>query len=204
MRYLLIILFVLAGKPVLAQCIEEEGDVFDYRLTGISIEGSTNVSRFSFLYNNIPIEPQYSELQSDMEANGLADFKIPLMLFEGSVPAMKDDFLKLLKAEKYPEVVVAIERNRFHCNTADVRGEKNINLIVILAGVKRAVPANFRSHLDRDNNLILTGNTKFLLSDFNLDPPQKALGLIQVRNEVLIKFDIVIEDLVNKGVQATK
>jgi hypothetical protein len=204
MRYLLIILFVLAGKPVLAQCIEEEGDVFDYRLTGISIEGSTNVNRFSFLYNNIPIEPQYSELQSAPEENGLADFIIPLTLFEGSVPAMKDDFLRLLKAEKYPEVVVAIERNRFNCSTADISGEKNVNLIVILAGVKRAVPAHFRSHLDRDHNLILTGNTKFLLSDFNLDPPEKALGLIQVRNEVFIKFDIVIEDLVNKGVQATK
>jgi len=202
-KYLLTILIFLIGKPVLSQCIDDEGEMYDYRLTGISIEGSTNINRFSFSYNNPPISPAKIDTLKTIEGWGMVDFKIPLESFQGSVPAMKNDFMVLLKANEYPEVVVAIEEDKLNCTSDDVIAD-DIKLTVVLAGVRRAVPADFKSYVNSDEKMILSGSTKFLLSDFHLEPPEKALGLIQVRNEVFIKFDIVIKDLTNDGVQALK
>jgi len=199
LRYVLIGLLFLIGKPVLSQCIDGEGEVYDYQLTGISIEGSTNINRFSFLYDDSPITSDPVETEYSNEEDSTVDFKIPLQSFDGSIPAMKSDFLELLKADEYPEVVVAIDRDRFNCG-GELTAE-NVSLTVTLAGIRKAIPADFISYVN-DEKLILSGSTKFLLSDFKLDPPQKALGLIHVRNEVFIKFDIVIEDLTNTGIQA--
>ena len=197
-------MIVFLGKPVLSQCIGDEDDIYGYRLTDISIEGSTNLNRFSFLYENPPIAPVKRDSGKDITGSEGVDFSIPLRSFRGTVPAMKNDFLSLLKADEYPEVVVAIRDDMLNCSSTNPDIEK-ITLTVILAGVKRSVPAEFTTFLGPDRKLVLRGRTTFLLSDFRIEPPQKALGLIQVSNEVFIKFDIVVEDgFINNGIQATK
>lgn len=204
MKYLFAILILFHGKPVLSQCIDDKEDIYGYSLTDISIEGSTNVNRFSFLYENQPISPVKRDSVIGIGGSEGVDFSIPLRSFRGTVPAMKDDFLSLLRADEYPDVVVAIRDNMLNCSSSDTNIEK-ITLTVILAGVKRSVPAEFTTFLGPDNKLVLRGSTKFYLSDFSIDPPQKALGLIQVSNEVFIKFDIVVEDgFINNRIQATK
>lgn len=203
MKFYLAILIFLIAKPVLPQCIGDEEGMYDYRLTGISIEGSTNVNRFSFLYENPPITPVIRDSVKDDEGYDGVDFSIPLRSFTGTVPAMKEDFLDLLKADTYPEVVVALENNLLNCLPGPAGSEK-ITLTVILAGVRRLVSADFVTLAAPDRKIVLRGSTRFLLSDFKLDPPQKALGLIHVNNEVIIKFDIVVGDGLNNRIQATK
>ena len=195
---LLTIAVILAGHTSFSQCAGDSYMDYSYCLSEISIEGATNVNNFSFSYENPLMGSGTSTLASNVcyhEPTGSEnmDFNIPLKSFRGSNPAMRNDFLDLLKAAEYPEVVVGLEKNEFDC-IASGKASENIDLIVTLAGVKRSVHADYSTHRDANNRLVLSGITRFSLTDFKLHPPEKALGLIRVKNEVFIKFDIVIQN----------
>jgi len=40
----------------------------------------------------------------------------------------------------------------------------------------------------------IVGFVKIHLKDFNLEPPQKMIGLVQVQEKISIKFDVIISD----------
>ena len=193
-----VILMALTFRTGMAQCVDDAYTNYSYCLGEISIEGSTNVNHFSFSYENPVMTKNTSALASNIcyhEPTGTnrMDFDIPLNSFKGSNPAMRNDFLDLLKAGIYPDVTVGINKNEFDCIASGSPSEK-IDLEVMLAGVKKSVQANYTTFRDTENRIVLSGITNFLLSDFHLEPPEKALGLIRVRNEVFIKFDIVIQN----------
>lgn len=195
MKNILVIWMLLCSIPVMPQCLDNIYEDYDYCLREISIEGSTNVNNFTFWYEN----PLYSNALNNENNctyepdSGIMDFNIPVQSFRGSISAMRNDFLTLLKASEHPEIIVGIEKKEFDCIASGISADY-IDLLVTLAGTQKAVHANYSTRFDSNNRIVLSGATRFLLSDFQLVPPEKALGLVRVQNEVFIKFDIVISN----------
>ena len=122
---------LICSHVTLSQCPEQTSQNYDYCLKEISIEGSTNVNSFSFSYEN----PFFSDVMvvndfchHQEPETGLMDFSIPVQSFRGSIPAMRKDFLTLLKAWEYPEIIVGIEKNEFDCITSGIHKDR-INLM---------------------------------------------------------------------------
>lgn len=177
----------------MTQCLDRTDDDYRYHLRDISIEGASNVNTFAFWYEN-PLQNNSSGEDEGCypeKDTCMVDFNIQVNLFKGSNPVMRNDFLTLLKASEYPEIIVGIEKNTFDCIATGVYTDK-MAMVITLAGTKKAVHADYSAYTGKDNRIIVSGQTKFLLTDFKLNPPEKALGLVRVQNEVFIKFDIII------------
>jgi hypothetical protein len=85
---------------------------------------------------------------------------------------MKEDFLDLLKADTYPEVVVALENNLLNCLPGPAGIEK-ITLTVILAGVRRSVSADFVTLSATDRKIVLRVAPGSCSAILNLIPRKK-------------------------------
>lgn len=61
-----------------------------------------------------------------------------------------------------------------------------------LHGVTRQVEFPLRWEQNRDR-LQVRGTKKLLLRDFNIEPPQVAMGTIKVRNEFEVVYDLKLQ-----------
>ncbi|MBN1158619.1 MAG: YceI family protein [Bacteroidales bacterium] len=175
------------------KCPDPEDHDYEYHLQGIRIEGATNINNFEFMYES-PLPVSFATEHTDCYSKPdtcLMDFSIPVQSFRSSIPAMRNDFLALLKASEYPEIVVAVQKSSFDCIAGGTFIDQ-LDMIITLAGTKKALHADYSILTGPENRITVSGETKFLLTDFQLEPPEKAMGLVRVLNEVFIKFDIVI------------
>jgi len=196
LKFILIILLLFEIGTVNSQCFDEQNFEYSYCLGELRIEGSTNLNSFIFFWENSLVNQKNVNIKTKICENNNSEnlnFNIPLQSFEGGNQAMRNDFLQLVKASEYPLVAVGLEKIEPECEDS-AKQIKIIDLSVTLAGVKKTVQADYTSRTDSENRLIISGNTSFLLTDFQLEPPEKAMGLIRVKNEVFIKFDIVIQN----------
>lgn len=187
---------LLCNVTGFTQCPEVGNREYDYYLKEISIKGTTNINNFTFSYEN-PL-PTYPIIKNDMcysePDTCIMDISIPVHSFTGSVPAMRNDFLTLLKASEYPEITVGVEKSIFDCIATGAHPD-NMEMVITLAGVQKTIHVYYSTSSDSNTGIIISGNTQLMLTDFHLDPPEKALGLVRVKNEVFIKFDIVISNI---------
>ena len=164
-----------------------------FYLKSISIHGKTNVNSFHFSFDStithqvkLPDNPHNLE-----EKNDKVQFQIPVRAFRSGNQMMRNDFMKLLKATQYPNIRVDIEKDKL----IDIlRGMylSDLNMDLTLAGESESVQSQYDIQYDSTDQLLLEGLTNINLNDFRLDPPQKMLGLVQVKNTILIKFDIIL------------
>ncbi len=173
---------IMAGNP----CAE---NIF-YSLQNISIIGHTNINSFWL---------KYSENKSPQRATDVAEtpnlktrsitIAIPARNFVFSNRLMRNDFLSLIHADKFPDINIQLQGFKGLANLKNDSSE--IMLVnITLAGVKRAMSVYCNITRNSDNHFILSGSQLIKLSDFNLVPPSKFLGLVKVNNELIINFEI--------------
>jgi polyisoprenoid-binding protein YceI len=179
-------------SDVLGQNLAES--VFSYKscyLQYIKIEGETNVSDFTLSFdnsraNNIEVA---EKINSDNSRRSFIEFKIPVQSFKGANPLIENDFRDLLDASNHPEIIVEIERRILEY----INHSRNsaINFSLTIAGKTQGIRGEYITKL-RDESIILSGNAEIRLSDFSISPPQKMFGMLQVKDIIIIKFDILI------------
>jgi hypothetical protein len=169
----------------------------------VSIEGSSNINSFFFTYLNL--KEKATHLPSDEYIlrydGGILDFRIPVKAFKGSNPAMTSDFMELLKAKNFPSVSVGFEKSKFDAMSS-YDSPSYLNLHITLAGVTKEIKARCSLYNTSDNKQYVSGFTQFNLTDFYLEPPRKAFGLIRVKDMVTIQFDIFITS--SKAIQTAQ
>lgn len=112
--------------------------------------------------------------------------------FECAIKAMSKDLQKTLNAEEFPclhlqinEIVIAEDAKEIE--NLDVKA----NVTVSLAGVTRdAIIEDGQVINHSENSLTLKGSKLLLMTDFEIEPPTKFLGLIRVTNELEVQFEI--------------
>jgi hypothetical protein len=135
----------------------------------VSINGSTNVSKFQCLNN---------KFRSEVGLYSFSDKKLPYIIlnvtdFDCGNKMMTKDFQKILSAEKYPQMTI-----------------KFLNFTNIQKKFLAVVEVKMMNQSKRYNvifvivNKKLVGRKKVKFSDFNITPPKKMGGMIVVKDDL--------------------
>jgi hypothetical protein len=164
-------------------------------LSFINITGNTNINNFEFKMdfstNGDVVKSHEIVNVSDREKSEIFEIFIPVKNFETNNKLIYRDFLELLQAEKYPEIIIGIpysQLQKFLSGQSDSISEMRITIAGVtrkynIPGLVSSCPAG---------NLFINGIKNIKLTDFNLDPPEKFQGLIKVKNQVKINFGFVL------------
>ena len=162
------------------------------QLANVRIDGSTNINQFHFYYN-YPQEENFSLTPISADTNSYADdslvFYIPIDKIDASNPAMLSDFKELLKASKYPKIKITINNDEL-LNLFTSRNVENIPLDISIAGITNSYESPVEVSTNEENRIVVKGRTRIQLTDYNISPPRRFLGMIRVKDEVFINFEI--------------
>lgn len=160
------------------------------QLAKVRIDGSTNVNQFHFYYDH-PLTENFSfaVLPTDSTRLDSLSFFIPIEHIDASNPAMFDDFKELLKASEYPKIQITIsDAELLHIFTS--RDVKNIPIDITIAGMTNDYVSPIEVVSREENQFVVKGRTRIQLTDYNISPPRRFLGMIRVKDEVFINFEI--------------
>lgn len=159
--------------------------------SSLMVRGTTNVNTFSCGYNinkfKNPIHISYKIEDSKMKFTKTA-LVLDNNCFDCGGKAINKDFQSILKSDKYPQIILLLkEINSFE------NEEVKASLDIQIAGVTKMykVPVKFK----KSNNLLVTGDLNLNLTDFNIHPPKKFLGLIVVEDRIDIYFQLAVKEI---------
>lgn len=184
MRFLLIFLAFFIGITEL----QAQEDFRDIKLrtlpeSTLLIAGSTNVNKFDCHFNiELISEPTTIKLIESSNKIIFDHVKLQLLTtgFDCGNKRMNSDFQDLLVAEHYPEIVIEIDKAELISSTYI-----KVNIIVQIANKNKRYELPVKINNDR-----FQGKFKINIRDFGLEPPKKALGLIQVDEMIEVQFDM--------------
>lgn len=152
------------------------------------IKGKTNVNSFKCDFNLKQIEnpiPLYYQIKDNKLVFDQAKLVLDNQCFDCGSKAINKDFNKLLKTETYPEIKLhlkEINKTNKKENTVTAKVE------IFIAGKTQSytLPVTIKDK----QALCVYGKLKLNITDFGLEAPKKALGLIVVSNEIEINFNL--------------
>jgi Neuraminidase (sialidase) len=162
-----------------------------FALKSVRIKGQTNVNRFRLTYN----AQQAKELSipgHDM-TSGEISFRIPVESFESKNPMLTRDFIRFMQAEEHPYIRVKIRKKQLQALLRD-KNDRQLPLRVIMAGETQQASGRYYIQNHTGNGMLIEGSVQLNLEDFNLEPPQKMMGLIQVKDRIFINFDVILSN----------
>ncbi|MBS1663390.1 MAG: YceI family protein [Bacteroidetes bacterium] len=168
--------------------------------SSISINGRTNISRFSCGV------PQYTEPDTIKFLNegcrgktsGIplcGILKINIADFDCRNRMMTGEFKKTLQYQKYPHLKIIFlnleKMPDFGTKPEFLKGQ----VIIELAGVSKQLEIDYTAAKENDQSVTLTGMRQISFSDFNLDPPTKMGGLVRVNEIIDVQFLLCLRKL---------
>lgn len=159
--------------------------------SSLRILGKTNVNTFKCRYdiNEIrdPLPVGYTAINNTLIFNS-AILRLRNENFDCGGKMINSDFNKLLNTPRYPEVIIALEKVSPHPRIKD-------NYIAAVAITISGVTNHYDMFLKvvPEHDLKVKGVLELLLPDFNLTPPEKALGMIRVKEDLVIEFLLDLE-----------
>lgn len=159
----------------------------------LGITGSTNVNSFNcnLVFSNIntQVKALYQKSGNKIKFQD-ANLKLANECFDCGSRMMNSDFLEMLNSKNYPNITLDLKEITINPK----KSSENIALLNIsLAGCSKLYSVWLNvNELDHINAI---GCLKLKLSDFNLEPPKKVLGLVVVDDAIEIALDLKIKAL---------
>lgn len=157
-----------------------------YRFDDIQITGKTNVNDFHMRYR----EQEFCKIPDSLKTgNGMLGIDIPAKQVQADSKMMKNDFLNLIHAKKYPTINIEIKHDDIQSSLMTTSSKKDIE--IEMNGVTRKFLCQTYAEHCYNDRYCLIGKLKIKLSDFGIDPPHKFFGLVKVQDEIFINFRIL-------------
>ncbi len=185
------IFFIVWLQPVKGQNYTQ-----DILMPGCTLKicGITNVNSFNLTClassNTIKIYPvvTLSGIQNLQEYK--VDLNLPVNSFEADNPGIKNDFIDLVKGKSFPTMHIYI--THFNMSTsAKCDKDSCANVEITIGGVNRNYSVKFHT-TNNAKEIVTSGHEKLNIRDFNLEPPKKFFGLIQVKETIDIDFRLYL------------
>lgn len=164
----------------------------------VRIQGSSNVNNFTFEQRGpFVTKPLFVELFENSNHDLVNPISLPIEInkFQCDNRLMKRDFFHTLNAEIYPFMTITITKIYLPNQLSPKENttlKGNVNILVTLSGKSCDYQIPFLLVSDR-NKLSIMGQKKMFFSDFNLTPPSKLFGAIQVNNDLLISVNLIVK-----------
>lgn len=155
------------------------------------IKGESNINNFSCLYDNDEIKKTIP-IKYTVEGDKIRFDKTVLLLnntfFDCGGNGINRDLRKTLNTEDYPQIALTLNE----IEKTEDPSKINAEIAIKIAGISH----NYRIPIEiiKNQNLIVNGQLKIKLTDFNLNPPKKLFGIIAVDNKIEITFNLEIEE----------
>jgi hypothetical protein len=194
--FIFLILFILFVDQSVVQSANSYVAKIDEN-SHISIKGRSNVNTFVFEQKGPFMSDQINvSFTDDGKHDILKPISMPIEIkkFDCDNKLMKRDFFKTLNADLYPYLTITISKIELQNNAlvkenSTVRG--NVHVSIKLAGVLCDYSIPFFM-MAKKNKLMIVGEKKLAFSDFNLSPPAKFFGAIQVDNDLEISVNLMV------------
>lgn len=161
----------------------------------LSIDGSSNINKFTCEIREY-VNPDTLKHVSDPSRNKYifsdSRLTVDLKSFDCHHKYITADFRKMLKADKYPHIIIHfISLDEFH-QQGTVKGLVDIEL----AGRKKRMEVLYNCTSIGGSQLKLIGERRMKFTDFELQPPSKLGGLIRINEEILVHFNLYFRKIV--------
>ncbi|MEH6407800.1 MAG: YceI family protein [Leeuwenhoekiella sp.] len=187
MKHMFYFLAILFSVNLGAQNIDYSKMVInDLKESDLFIIGKTNVNTFTCLFN-INYLKKCQEVFY-IENDGEFNFKNAVLVLDtqgfdcGSKPINRD-FNKLLQTDEYPEITIEVRKAQI--------AETGANAIVAIGIAGKALEYKVPVTIINTPKTHFKGVLQLKLSDYELELPKKLFGLIEVKDEIEIHFNIV-------------
>jgi hypothetical protein len=190
-RFLLIIL--LPYCPVKGQADLHAYNAWSACQGYINISGESNINTFDLDKELAPYDLSAQDLEL-MVGSGSEQYeiKIPVVGFSCRNPIIYRDFVKLLKADRYPDII--IELNYYQLEKMIFQlGGKEAEFKITLAGLSRKYRIDCSINQCGKSAFYISGSKEIDLEDFKLEPPSKLNGLIELNRKVNINFGFIFD-----------
>ncbi|GAB4231262.1 MAG: hypothetical protein Tsb0034_03480 [Ekhidna sp.] len=161
----------------------------------ISIHGETNVNKFNCEVNKPSLND--SIVVKNIWSNQKLEFQGLKLIykvgdFKCGIRAMEPDFRELLKAEEEPFVVLQLNAITLHPNNdAFERLDVEADVDIFIAGVRRQIVVQHGQVINHSSaHMTFKGDKQLLMTDFDIEPPAKFLGMVKVANDIRVEFAI--------------
>lgn len=164
----------------------------------LQITGHTNVNSFTCQYQGEFYQDTLSVTATkgnDMWHVQNAVLALETKRFDCHNPLMNADLLDLLQAEKYPQILIQLisvpEKGAQRLKSSAVNTIP-VKVNIFMAGKERQYMLNVKRQQNASTSLY-TGHLDLNITDFGLCPPKKMLGLVTVKEQVSIDFNVAFK-----------
>ena len=158
----------------------------------LTITGDTNINTFLCNFNTAPIlhnkNLRYTVNKAEISFEN-AKLRLEDQGFDCGNKSINRDFQKLIQSDKYPEIILEIKKIYF-----ETSNHAKAEVIISIAGKhkKYKIPVEIiNSPTPR-----YKGNLQLNINDFELTPPKKIFGLIEVKEDIEINFNLIVENTI--------
>ncbi|NGX85073.1 YceI family protein [Aequorivita sp. KMM 9714] len=155
----------------------------------LSIKGDTNISAFGCDFN-IDFLEEFTDVNYQRNKNRITFTNAVLFLqnrgFDCGSRGINKDFHEMLNTKDYPNITLEL-------TDVILNESKNATAIVLItiSGIQRGYSLPIQIYSSPSNRFV--GSLKLNINDFKLEPPTKLFGLIEIKDEIDINFDLVAE-----------
>ena len=160
----------------------------------ITVTGKSNVNEF-----NCQVPGYYqtdtifvSQLSSGKDVRLSGDLEVDVFKFDCHSKMITKDLRKTLKADQYTKLKIRILTLE-HLPESQFTAQCIKGMVEVeLAGARKVLQIPYVFVNNGPNGYLLNGTKTFYFSDFNLTPPRKLAGIVQVKDEFLVDFKLKV------------
>lgn len=155
----------------------------------LMITGDTNITDFRCSFDSEML-PSNCAVSFTRNGDGYSFKNANLVLnnlgFDCGNRQINKDFHALLQTEEYPSIELELKKIRLQGDESAIA-----QVVIHIAGKKNSyeVPVKVLSN----PATCFEGKLKLDINDFGLQPPRKAFGLIKVKEDIEISFNLTVE-----------
>ncbi|MFC6860061.1 YceI family protein [Zunongwangia atlantica] len=184
MRTVAILLFFLFSTTIFSQNLEQKTLLIS-KQSQLKISGDTNINSFNCIFNPTEL-PEKLIASFEREQQNLifqnTSLKLNAKAFDCGSRPINRDFEALIKAEKYPFIYLNLKELKLQSQNSAL-----ISLNIEIAGITKLYKVPVKIDHSKSN---YKGIIHLNIDDFKLEPPKKIFGLIKVKEEIEIEFDL--------------
>jgi polyisoprenoid-binding protein YceI len=122
-------------------------------------------------------------------------FAVPVRSLDCGIGLQNTHLFETLGATAHPNISFAL--SDYVVDTTQNPRTVRINGALRIAGVERNIVVRGVILRGIHNELILRGDREIDVRTFGIKPPRRFLGLLRVRDEVIVHFEVVVRPLID-------